>query len=186
VDRFVVISGCSGGGKSTLLGELARRGYAVVEEPGRRIVREELAANGAALPWLDGAAFARRTMAMALADRVAARRLRGWVFFDRGLIDGASALQHLTSEPAVDRIGLHRYHRRVFFAPPWPEIYATDGERHHTLDAAIAEYNRLSRDYPSLGYEVLTLSKVSVSERADFILKTLGQPTPYLTDRSRT
>jgi predicted ATPase len=39
VDRFVVISGCSGGGKSTLLAELARRGHAVVEEPGRRIVQ---------------------------------------------------------------------------------------------------------------------------------------------------
>ncbi|MPT22826.1 MAG: ATPase, partial [Starkeya sp.] len=41
MDRFVVISGCSGGGKSTLLTELARRGFAVVEEPGRRIVAEE-------------------------------------------------------------------------------------------------------------------------------------------------
>jgi predicted ATPase len=38
LDRFVVISGCSGGGKSTLLAELARRGYRTVEEPGRRIV----------------------------------------------------------------------------------------------------------------------------------------------------
>ena len=36
-DRFVVISGCSGGGKSTLLSELGRRGYGTVEEPGRRI-----------------------------------------------------------------------------------------------------------------------------------------------------
>ena len=34
-----VISGCSGGGKSTLLMELARRGHAVVDEPGRRIVQ---------------------------------------------------------------------------------------------------------------------------------------------------
>jgi predicted ATPase len=37
MNRFVVISGCSGGGKSTLLAELGRRGHAVVEEPGRRI-----------------------------------------------------------------------------------------------------------------------------------------------------
>lgn len=172
-----MISGCSGGGKSTLLAELAGRGYAVVEEPGRRIVREELAGSGAALPWVDGAGFARRAMAMALADRAAARRLRGWVFFDRGLIDAASALEHLTSEPAVERVGrLHRYHRRVFFTPPWPEIYDTDGERQHTLNAAIAEYDRLSRDYPALGYEVVTLPKAGVSERADFILNSLGQP----------
>jgi predicted ATPase len=46
VDQFVVISGCSGGGKSTLIAELGRRGYPVVEEPGRRIVKEELASGG--------------------------------------------------------------------------------------------------------------------------------------------
>ncbi len=71
-DRFVVISGCSGGGKSTLLAELGRRGHAVVEEPGRRIVREELQSGGTALPWTDGIAFARRAVALALADRARA------------------------------------------------------------------------------------------------------------------
>lgn len=34
-ENYVVISGCSGGGKSTLLSELAARGYHVVHEPGR-------------------------------------------------------------------------------------------------------------------------------------------------------
>ena len=72
-DRFIVLSGCSGGGKSTLLEELLRRGHAVVEEPGRRIVQQELAAGGSALPWLDLEAFARRAVALALADRAAMR-----------------------------------------------------------------------------------------------------------------
>ena len=54
MDRFVVISGCSSGGKSTLIAELGKRGHAVVDEPGRRIVKEELASGGSALPWLDG------------------------------------------------------------------------------------------------------------------------------------
>jgi predicted ATPase len=38
---------------------------------------------------------------------------------------------------------------------------------------ALAEYSRLLETYPSLGYEVLILPKVGVSERADFILNTL-------------
>jgi predicted ATPase len=50
MDRFVVISGCSGGGKSTLLAELGRRGHTVIEEPGRRIVIEEMNGGGSALP----------------------------------------------------------------------------------------------------------------------------------------
>ena len=77
MDHRVVISGCSGGGKSTLLEALRERGYAVVEEPGRRIVREELASNGSALPWIDAAAFARRTVAMSIADWQAAAVLEG-------------------------------------------------------------------------------------------------------------
>jgi predicted ATPase len=87
IDLFVLISGCSGGGKSTLLTELGRRGYITVEEPGRRIVREEMLGNGLALPWVNGTAFARRAIALALADRATAIGHGGWVFFDRGLVD---------------------------------------------------------------------------------------------------
>jgi predicted ATPase len=175
-DRFVVISGCSAGGKSTLLAELGRRGYAVVEEPGRRIVREELKAKGWALPWVDATAFARRAVAMALADRAALAGRGGWVFFDRGLIDAAAALQHLTGEAALQPLRRsHRYHRRVFLAPPWPEIYVTDRERRHGFDAALTEYRRLLQTYPSLGYEVFILPKTGVRERADFVLSAVEE-----------
>jgi predicted ATPase len=179
MDWFVMLSGCSGAGKSTLLAELAGRGFAVVEEPGRRIVREELAASGTALPWIDAAAFARKAMAVALADYLAAGQANAWVFFDRGLIDAAAALQHLTREPALDRIGsVYRYHRRVFFTPPWPEIYVGDMERRHDLEAGVTEYDRLLDVYPSLGYEVIVIPKVGVSQRADFVLRTLGESSP--------
>jgi predicted ATPase len=174
VDRFVVISGCSSGGKSTLIAELGKRGYAVVDEPGRRIVKEELARGGSALPWVDGVTFARRAMTIALADRAAASSLDGWVFFDRGLIDAAAALEHMTGKPVLTALGqANRYHRRVFLAPPWPKIYETAPERRHGLDVALAEYSRSLETYPSLGYEVLILPKVGVSQRADFILNTL-------------
>jgi predicted ATPase len=174
-DRFVMISGCSSGGKSTLLAELGRRGHATVEEPGRRIVRQELAGGGSALPWANKDAFARRAIALAIADyRAADDRPPGWVFFDRGLVDAAAAFQHLTGQPTLDTLAqAHRYHRRVFLAPPWPEIYVTDPERQHGFDQAIAEYHRLIVVYPSLGYDVILLPKVSITARADFVLDTL-------------
>ena len=172
MDRFVTISGCSAGGKSTLLAELARRGHAVVEEPGRRIVREEQAGDGRALPWVDGAAFARRAIAMALDDLEKAAALPGIVFFDRGLVDAAAALEHLTGEPAIERIARpHPTNRRVFMAPPWPEIFASDPERRHGFDEAVAEYERLLGAYASLGCELVILPKVPVAERAAFVLE---------------
>jgi predicted ATPase len=174
-ERFTLLSGCSGGGKSTLLAELRRRGLACVEEPGRRIVEEQLASGGTALPWVDAAGFARRAIAVALADREAARRGSGRVFFDRGLVDAAAALEHLTGEPTLETLGrAHRYGRQVFLAPPWPEIYVADRGRQHGLEAAVAEYERLALTYPALGYAVTILPKVSVAERADFVLAAIG------------
>jgi predicted ATPase len=174
LNRFVVISGCSGGGKSSLLEELRRRGHAVVEEPGRRIVREEMVGDGAALPWVDLAAFARRAVAMALADRVGAAAMDGWVFFDRGLVDAAVALEHAAGGAVSEALGrANRYHRRVFLAPPWPEIYVNDSERLHGFEAARAEYGRLVEAYERLDYAVTILPKTNVAARADFVLEAL-------------
>lgn len=157
-----------------MLAELSGRGFSTVEEPGRRIVKDELQGDGSALPWVDVVKFARRTIAMALADIATASDNPGWVFFDRGLIDAAVALERFTGEPADATIGNHRFHARVFLAPPWPEIYVTDDERQHGFDAAVEEYEQLLRAYPRLGYEPVVLPKVSVTARADFALKTLG------------
>lgn len=178
--QLVIISGCSGGGKSTLLAELKRRGHQVVEEPGRRIVREELATGGTALPWRDMQAFVRRLVDVSLDDRRAAASLSGPVFFDRGLIDALAAYRHFvgrdhSADPSDAR---YRYHPHVFFAPPWPELFEGDAERKHGLDDALAEYDRLADFYPTVGYHLLDLPKLGVAERADFVLAALEeQPT---------
>ncbi|BCH55184.1 AAA family ATPase [Agrobacterium vitis] len=179
MNRFVILSGCSGGGKSTLLSALAAKGYATMEEPGRRIVAEEQAGGGKALPWINLAAFAERANAMALEDRERAASLPGWVFFDRSLIDAATALKAATGdETQLNALKHHhRYHARVFLTPPWPEIYQQDAERQHDLTAAEEEYQRLRETYPVLGYEVMVLPKVSVVERVEFILAMLQHPT---------
>ncbi|TZG36173.1 AAA family ATPase [Agrobacterium sp. B1(2019)] len=175
MDRFIILSGCSGGGKSTLLAELARRGFATVEEPGRRIVIEETATGGTALPWIDIEAFARRAIAMALEDRQKAPS-EGLVFFDRGLIDAASALCHVSGGTFIDILHqTHRYNRVVFLTPPWPEIYRNDDERKHGFDAAVEEYERLLADYARLDYETVILPKVPVSKRAEMVLERLAK-----------
>jgi predicted ATPase len=174
--NFVILSGCSGGGKSTILKELAARGHATVEEPGRRIVAQEQAQGGTALPWIDLSAFAERAIAMALDDRQKASPLRGWVFFDRSLIDATSALAAASgNRRELEKLATdNRYHRRVFMTPPWPEIYATDAERQHGLAAAIKEYERLLDDYARLGYEVVLLPKLPVAQRVEKLLDVLA------------
>lgn len=175
MDRFIIISGCSGGGKSTLLAELARRGFAVVEEPGRRIVDAELNSGGTALPWVDIKAFLDRLIALAIADYAAACAHRGIVFFDRGLIDATAALEALTGEPEVARyLPKTPFHRQVFLAPPWPEIHVIDQVRRHAFDEAVVEYDRLAALYPALGYQICLLPKMDVASRADTVMAALA------------
>lgn len=175
MNRHVVISGCSGGGKSTLLAALAARGHSVVSEPGLRIVR----AGGDAMPWIDMAAFARRAISLSLRDRRAARETAGWTFFDRGLVDAATALDHVAGTQAVRRLcPRHPYHRHVFLAPPWPEIHVTDAERRHGFAEAVAEYDRLVTAYGALGYERHLLPRIAVEDRADWLLARLDGAEP--------
>ncbi|MCS3432313.1 AAA family ATPase [Klebsiella sp. BIGb0407] len=175
MNPFVIISGCSGGGKSTLLAELERRGYTVFTEPGRRIIQEEVLTGGRAVPWVDMACFLHRAIEMSQDDYLKApANSHKWVFFDRGLIDVSAALEALTGEAQLSVLSEnYRYHPKVFLTPPWPEIYVQDTERRHDLDAARVEFERLQQTYPALGYEVLLLPKTGVKERADFVLETL-------------
>ncbi|WP_375690690.1 AAA family ATPase [Pseudooceanicola sp. LIPI14-2-Ac024] len=172
--RHVVPPGCSGGGKSTLLVELAARGHATVPEPGRRIVAGALAGDGGPLPWVDPAAFAARAMQVAFEDRLRHRDIRGWVFFDRGLVDAAVARTEATGARLEDLLdGTERYHRTVFLTPPWPEIYRADTVRRHDMTAAIAEHDRLLTAYAKLGYDTVLLPRVCVAARADMVLARL-------------
>ncbi|CAM4257527.1 AAA family ATPase [Kerstersia similis] len=172
---FVILSGCSGGGKSVLLDELSRRGHTVIPEPGRRIVQEEIRRGGHALPWQDMPAFLRRTITLAQEDYTHALRHTGhWVFFDRSLIDAATALHFPADPEALQRVTEnYRYYPHVFLTPPWPEIYVQDPERRHDLQAAQEEYQRLLLSYPALGYTVHVLPKFSVLERAEYVLDML-------------
>ena len=173
-NRLVLITGCSGGGKSTLLSELSARGYTTVVEPGRRIVAEEMAGKGKALPWVDMTSFALRAISIAQSDLVSAKKKQGFVFFDRGLVDAAVALQFASNEPYLKTLGdtLH-YSRTVFLAPPWKEIYSQDEERRHIFKSASEEFSRLEFSLVDLGYDTCKLPKISIKDRADFVLEKL-------------
>jgi len=178
MQRFVVISGCSGGGKSTLLAELSSRGYAVFEEPGRAIVKEQLACGGDWLPWADADKFVEACIARALEQLGQAAQVHGLAFFDRSVLDALNALETLR-RPVPERfrgaIKQLCYHERVFMTPPWREIYTTDTERRHGFAQAVTEFETLQRFYARHGYEVLMVPKLTPEARADFVLAHVGR-----------
>jgi predicted ATPase len=168
----IVLTGCSGGGKSTLLEALAGRGHRVFAEPGRRVVREETAKGGSALPWTDGAAFAARCIALALDDLRAAGGLAGPVFFDRSWLDAAIWLEGRGLP--VPEVGPGIGYDRAFLLPPWPEIRVVDAERRQGLAEAVAEYDALAAGYPRHGVPVAVMPKAPVAERIGWLADQLG------------
>jgi predicted ATPase len=175
VTRRIVISGCSGGGKSTILAALAAQGFQTCPEPGRRIVQEERATGGTALPWVDAAAFATRAVAIAIADHAAAGL--GITFFDRSLIDAVTWFErNATPLPGQDLVAQFRYEATVFLTPSWPAIYATDPDRQHGLADAVAEFDSLLESYPAKGYGVAIIPHGPVADRVAWILARVQGP----------
>ena len=157
-----------------MLSVLDSKGYATIPEPGRRIVAEEIAGTGDALPWVDMKAFALRAVAMARSDLASAEDKAGFVFFDRGLIDAAVALQFAGGEPYSTLLDhTQHYSPIVFLAPPWPEIYTQDDDRRHGFECASDEYDRLEAALIDLKYDVCILPKISIIDRVDFVLNKL-------------
>ncbi len=179
MQKRILISGCSGGGKSTLLAALKSAGHRVVAEPGLRIVRAAQAArDDTTLPWVDLAAFARCAIDMAKSDLDSVASVPGLVFFDRGLIDAAVALEHATAIPIETVLGqIKHYTDPVFLAPPWPELFCNDAERQHDFAQAKAEYERLHNALDRLGHKSVLLPKTTVENRLTFVLDKVGQQT---------
>ena len=168
-DNFFVLTGCSGGGKSTLLTELSRRGYQVISEPGRQIVKEQKSIGGSGLPWKDLSHFLELALSRYLFQFNKQKEEKKPIFFDRGILD-ALQLEGDQKEYFKTAAKKYKYNQKVFMLPPWHEIYKSDPERKHSFKEAVKEYEELLIKYKNFGYKVTILPKLSVEERVDFIL----------------
>ena len=62
-DRFIIVTGGPGSGKSTLIDALAAAGFVRTIEAGRGVIQDQVAIGGNALPWQDPPAFAELMLA---------------------------------------------------------------------------------------------------------------------------
>ena len=81
-ERFHVITGGPGSGKSTLIEALGRRGFTHSVEAGRAIIQDQIAIDGPALPGRDPLAFAELMLSWELRSHRMAQAETGPVFFD--------------------------------------------------------------------------------------------------------
>lgn len=175
--HLVVVTGGPGSGKTTLIDHLAGLGHGRTVEAGRAIIRDQRAIGGTGLSWRDEGLFVELMLSWDMRSHRESDAHEGLVFCDRGVPDMVGYfLQRGREVPEHVREAarLFRYHRRVFLAPPWPEIYAGDTERHQSPEEAERTFEAMLRAYPSCGYETVLLPRVPVADRARFVLETLA------------
>ena len=169
--RFLV-TGCSGGGKSTVIEALAESGVNVMPEAGRLIVKQQMIENGRTLPWKDLAAFIEKLWNTALEQFDSASRINGLVLFDRGFIEALAYWKLHDSakfEAGKQEVVHRRYCSPAFVAPPWRQLFQNDSERRHTFSAAVIEYDAICETLDDLGYDTLEIPKLEIEQRAAFI-----------------
>ena len=168
-----ILSGCSGGGKSALLKRMEVRGFPVIEEAGRRIVKAEIARDSDGLPWKNPQKFALLAAELVEQDLRMQIHSEDISFIDRSIVDLYAYLCQLklsTPEKLTNLLKQMRFQRRVFMVPPWLEIYEEDDERRKSYTEAVNEFQFLIKTYEQFGYELIFVPKLTVDERTDFVL----------------
>src|SRR5215207_1004527 len=116
----VVLTGGPGAGKTVLLSELGRRGYATVDESARAIIAERVAGGLTARP--DLPAFAQEILRRDVEKYMRVAHGPEWIFFDRGVLDALALLQEVDPVPVEDLqrlLAAYAFHTLVFILPPW-------------------------------------------------------------------
>jgi predicted ATPase len=169
----VVVTGGPGGGKTTLLRELGRRGFATVDDTPRTIIRSRRALG-----------LSPRPSPIEFAEQVLRRDVELYeqhaggacAFFDRGVLDALAMVADAAPDRRADAVALAReypYHPLVFVLPPWEAIYVTDEERDHPFTHAVRVCESLVAWYQLCGYQVAHVPKLPVVERGDYVLSAL-------------
>ena len=99
---------------------LIQKGRKVIPETGRKIIQEQVEANGNALPWADKAKFRDLMVERDIAQYAEAQKQRGLIFFDRGIPDslGYSRLENIPSSKILEMESSSIPTREIFMTPP--------------------------------------------------------------------
>ena len=171
-----IITGGPGTGKSSIIEELKKRGVQCYDEVARSVIIEELNAGSNALPNKNVLAFTRKVVNKMQVNLMSCNS-HSLAIFDRGLPDSAGYLRYANitiPKYLVQAIKDAPYAGTVFIAPFWQEIYTMDDERIESHEVAKNIHGAIEATYHDLGYTLVEIPLLSVQDRADFILDSIG------------
>ncbi|HFL2713438.1 TPA: AAA family ATPase [Legionella pneumophila] len=174
--NFFILTGGPGSGKTSVLNKLAQGQYKIIPEVARAIIKHQQAIEGNAIHTGDRDAFLDLMLKYSIEDFQKIFNEKRAVFFDRGIPDlygYAKVFCRKESQVVNEAVSRFRYNKTVFIFPPWEEIYRNDNERQQDYAESLKTYQAIKEAYSHCSYDLVTVPKVSVENRVDFILKTL-------------
>ena len=171
MEKKYIITGAPGTGKTSIINELKKRGYECSEEISRNIIIEQLKKKGKSLPWEDLTSFSLKVFNKRLNQFKNANKNKIH-FFDRSIIDVIAymRIKNLNTSSFIFQTKNIKYNKTVFYTPIWEDIYINDNERKEDIKTAIKIEKKIIKTYQEFNYNMINIPKISVKERANFIL----------------
>jgi len=166
-----VLTGTPGTGKTSLLTALRNRGELGYDEPARKVLTEQLACDGPALPAKSPMLFIKAMLDQLLDNYLTMPESR--TFSDRGIPDLiAYAIRFEVDGGEFRKAAInHRHNINIFLLPPWEEIFVNDELRKMTFEYSTLFHETIVEAYEDLGYNLIVVPKIPIDERANFILE---------------
>ena len=167
-----IITGAPGTGKTTLI-NLLKTSIPCMEEVSRRVIINEQENNRNGIPWGDINRFSDLVYELTSKELLNPNTQ----ICDRSLLDLEAYLavenkdipDYLQSFPYRKT-----YHKTVFFAPTWFEIYCQDAQRLQEFNYCLKIEKALFECYTKKGFEIIMLPKSSPKNRKKLILETIS------------
>jgi predicted ATPase len=176
--EIVVIIGGPGSGKTTIIDGLTQRGYTCYPEISREVTLEARKQGIEQLFLEKPLLFSelllegrKKQYHSALAEEC------DIVFLDRGIPDVLAYMHYIGDAypPFFDEACHEHKYTKIFFLPPWEEIYTADEARYENYEQAKLIAEHLIETYKNYGYELIEVPKDTLDNRILFILGHLSR-----------
>lgn len=174
--EIVLLIGGPGSGKTTLLNHLATLGYTCYEEISRQVTLEAQKQGIEQFFLKDPLLFSQKLLEGRIEQHINAQKDSSEVvIIDRGIPDVLAYMDFIGDnypDSFTEACLVHRY-TKVFALPVWDEIYQSDNERYEDLQTAHRIQEHLIVSYIKYGYQPIYVPKMTIGERADFVINHL-------------
>lgn len=171
--EIVVLIGGPGTGKTTLIQKLTEKGYVCYPEISREVTLEARRQGIEQLFLEKPLLFSELLLeGRKKQHRQALEEETQIVFIDRGIPDVLAYMHYIgDSYPAFFEEACHNHkYTKIFFLPPWEEIYTADEARYENYEQAKLIAGHLQETYRKYGYELVEVPKDTPDNRILFIL----------------